>query len=1322
MLLAAALAATLQASPDNATAGSAITFTLTVSASSGKSAGLHAGSPVSIQFGDNQSGVIVVLASGDSLSGRTVHVYAAPGSYHVQALGAGNFASAGGAVIASTNVTITSPATPSPATPAPKAGGAKLLESTLTWPNGSYQLQLSPGSTVPQPIARVRLSGRGQIVAQWFVDGTPVQTVNGNAASSSPVSFQYTGALPRSGSHTVAFRILSPAQSGLFPATPPPGIGYEFSSVIVPSPIGGFSALHFQGFIVNQIHYTKAGPTYAGRGIGHIADLSFPVQFSGLTVVPDQVLDKLSPGTGAVTAGTATVGNLTAACHAYQAGYGQFGGGIVFQNQVGTFTRYDYRFALMGLQLEPLGTPSTGSLCWAPAGVDTASPTDAGNGFNNAPAINFFNSLQNQLVLGIASVQLDEDGEFEDDITGDNVGAYRWGYTPFDVQPTKAQTLKLRFSNTDKAPHAEFDGTPAVGVMLQQVSLGVSGIVSSCNWSPTGIDANLTINAGQSIYVADPARFELTFSSGVLTLQNSFFLGGSLIGTFAANQNAPPLPGFGSGHRFSAPKSSASQAYGAATQSAQSYNASAQSSSAFQFTGITKGSPPSLNLGTTDPSGGFSGVITAYGDLVATATPTAFSVDHYTINADHASLFVPGGQTSYQPDGGFDLLMGVIAAVGTMWNQIPQLDYSQPTPIVVGNWHNLQNSSLMQIAGQMQQGISQAGIHLNGHVGQIPSGPSQPITATPAFPYPGLYVDRGRMQTPFGSTSSNFADSTQGQGYGFAFTDGGGNSGLFSTSAGINSSYGSFPLSLQVCDVEILNSSVIKINMWGVLQIKAPIAAAVPVVVSQMNDDGTFGTPVIPQNATIALTAWKGTLALNQQTAVGTSSINIPNASLSLQGYSQQPAVQGALLATGTVQNDQLMPIGQLPSARVAGLDFTPLSFGFPSGGNAATMNGNGSIAGWSANQQTLTLTQNGNGFAPPPGYQFGVSQSVGPVDMNANISFSGNAWNGSGKIDSAGFLNASFGLHVDDQSEKGEIGLSVPGGSGNSSSGATSMAGIAGEAQFKRDDGSLQALAFGAQLNLSALSGKAVVLYDTSLNDPIVQQYGGTQQLGARGWDCSQAWCFAGSVKVSIDSDDELSGELDGLFNSGFSLYANGQLKTMLATVGAQAQLSYFDDGEWDMGVSATAPIFTIPFTGDACFWNHSHGAHVDNCLDTGFSMRGVGGYIKVSVSKDLGSILNAEADAGIWAGDQVGVGAHLHAHGAAQIAGVGPSADASLDLSSNPLGLKGTANLYFCACLGSINISVGAGWYDNSGIQLYDAGLGLGGPCGLCDPSNWF
>lgn len=1288
----------------------------------------------------------------NGFSGATTHAYAAAGTYTVIAsAGAETFA---GAVL-SASATVAIQARPVPAASAAPGPVARvgLLGVALTWPDGAYHLHLSAGTTVPQPVARVRISAPGTVVAQWSLDGAPTQTVQVTAAEGRTlVSFEYAGPLPGHGSHAVSLRILSPVQGGLSRVPPVPPIGYDFTigTFATPSPTGTeYASLRFQGFIVSNVRYTKGGPTYSGTGRAHVGNVNFSVSFEDVTVVPDAALTQLlRTSVGDVTAGTAAnegsgtnVSRLhtvlpgkhapgPCASSAYSRAYFTGpGSGASFSDQIGAFGRFGYTFSLMGVMLEPVGTPSIALLCWAPAGVENAASGGASDGFNTDVA-----SVARQLLLELDNIGIDEDGNFDADIPGDTVGNYRLGYTPFTAEPTKAQTLQLRFGATDGEPHAAFNDTPAEGPILQQIAPATTKATATiCNWEPGGVLASISIGSGQALYVGAPRGFLLTIAQSVLAVQNSAFLGGTMSGSFATGQQVPQLPGKVVGIGAGAIQPAASTAYTSAVRSAAAFNSSQRFSSRAHFNTVPPRSADMLRgglAGTSNPTGQFSGSFTDAGDLVASATQVAqYTSVRYVIDADHASLYVPGGQNAYPSSFEFTIMMAQLA-LSPLWGVIPTLDYSQPSGEIIGNVSRLQSGYIEQIQSQVQQvsGVSKSiGGYSNGNLQKIFNGPASPVETQPAFPFPGLFVDRGHVTTPYGGSAASFDTSTRGQGWGFAFTDDGGNSGAFSLQGNVRSTYGAFALDMQLYNVELVDDSVVQSSFWGVLQIPAPIAAAIPVVVQQVNDNGSLGALFVPAGVTIGLRAWNASLHLNEPTTIGASSIQLTDATLALQDYQgPQPHVQGVVLSSGTLQNNQLMPLQQLPSTRVAGLDFTPLAFAFPNAGNnnvPVQINGSGSIAGWSATQQILTLTAAGGGFAPPPGYHFGVSQSIGPVDMNANIRYSGNAWDGAGKIDTAGFLNASFGLHVDDQIETGEIGSNVSGGSGNSSSGSTSMARIAGEATFSRDDGSLKALAFGASLNLSSLSGHAVVLYDTDPNDPLVQSLGGTQQLQARAWNCTQAWCFAGSVDVAIDSNDNLKGELDGLFNNGFAMYASGTLTTALATVQAQAQLSYFDNGEWDMGFSYyPVDVLGVNFKGKGCFWNHRGGAHTANCLDTGYKMTGLGTYIGLHADANLGDLLNASADADIYASDAAGVGAHLDAHGSVQVAGIGPSTDASLDMSSNPLGLKGTAHLYFCACLGSLDVHVGAGWYETGGLQIYDAGLGLGGPCGFCDPSTWF
>ncbi|MHB8590647.1 MAG: hypothetical protein ACYDBO_01525 [Vulcanimicrobiaceae bacterium] len=1349
--LAQSTSARLVASPQTVYAGSPITLTFSLPAAAAKSSRIGSGSAISIRFGDGSVGTIVLAPSLNGFSGVTSHVYAAAGIYTATAsvaTGPATFAVA--ALSFSATVAVRARAAPAPS-PVPER--VSLLGIALTWPDGAYHLHLSAGTPVPQPVARVRISAPGTIVAQWLLDGAPTQTVHVSAAEGRTlVSFEYAGPLPGRGSHAVSLRILSPVQGGLSRAATPPPIGYDFAvgTFATPSPTGTeYASLRFQGFIVSNVRYTKGGPTYSGTGRAHVGNVNFSVSFDGVTVVPDAALTQLSrTSVGDVTAGTAAnAGSGTnvsrlhtvlrgkhlrgpCASRAYKRAYFTGpGSGASFSDQIGAFGRFGYTFSLMGVILEPVGTPSIALLCWAPAGVENAASGGASDGFNTDVA-----SVARQLLLELDNIGIDEDGNFDADVPGDTVGNYRLGYTPFTAEPTKAQTLQLRFGATDGEPHAAFNDTPAEGPILQQIAPATTKATATiCNWEPGGVFASISIGSGQALYAGAPRGFVLTIAQSILAVQNSAFLGGTMSGSFAAGQQVPTAPVKIGGTGMGTIQSAASAAYTSAMRSAAAFNSSQQSSSRSQFGGPKPRSPDISFRGlpaTSSPSGQFSGSFTDVGDLVASATQIApYTSVRYAIAPSDASLYVPGGQNAFPSSFEFTILMSQLAQ-SPLWGAIPSLDYSQPTYQIIGNVARFQTGYVGQIQNQVQQtsGISaRIGGFSNGNIQHMFSGPASPVEATPAFPFPGLYVDRGQVTTPYGGTAARFDASTRGQGWGFAFTDDGGNSGAFSLQGNVRSTYGSFQLDMQLYNVELVDDSVVQSSFWGVLQIPAPIAAAIPVVVQQVNDNGALGALFVPAGVTIGLHAWNASLHLNEPTTIGASSIQLTDATLTLQNYQgPQPHVQGVVLSSGTLQNDQLMPLQRLPSTRVAGLDFTPLAFGFPNAGNnnvPVQLNGSGSIAGWSATQQILTLTAAGGGFAPPPGYHFGVSQSIGPVDMNANIRYSGNAWDGTGKIDTAGFLNASFGLHVDDQIEKGEIGLNVSGGSGNSSSGSAAMTKIAGEATFSRDDGSVKALAFGAALSLSDLSGHVVVLYDTDPDDPLVQSLGGTQKLKARAWNCTQAWCFAGSIDVAIDSNDNLKGELDGLFNSGFAMYASGTVTTALATVKAKAQLSYFDNGEWDIGFSYyPVDVLGVNFEGKGCFWNHHGGAHTANCLDTGYKMTGLGTYIGLHADANLGDVLNASANADIYASDAAGVGAHLDAHGSVQIAGIGPSTDASLDMSSNPLGLKGTANLYFCACLGSLDAHVGAGWYETGGLQIYDAGLGLGGPCGLCDPSNWF
>ena len=1328
---------TLNASPSPVNIGSPVTLTLQVSESTAASYRLRAGSSVPVQFGDGAVGAIPLISGPNGLFGRATHVYAAAGTYTATSTLAAIEARAGAPQLTvSATVVVVGASRPGP---------PHVLSATLTWPDGSTQLHLSSPATAPQPVALVRVSSAVTVVAQWSVDGTPTQSVRENATANAAAQFTYSGTLPPSGSHSVGFTIISPAQ----PAPNPPAVAYQYSAATPrPTPPLSYQMFKFNGFSVTNLHVTESGNTYSGTGRAHVANLQFQVGFTGLQVSPDSAAStQLGMSVGDVTAGTASYVSPNSTNQSGPVGrhvpiklgspctnsnlHLSIVSGLFFTGQIGAFQRDGYTFYLMAVQLEPINQQSLATFCWPAPGVETADAAQTSGGFNTAFA-------GSQLILELASINISDDGAFDDTISGDKVGDYRLGYTPFVVEPTSAQSLQLRFGDSEGAPHATFNNTPAVGSILQQVvPNSLHATCTTCLWDPAGIDAVFSIDPGQSIYPAAPANFKLTISQSTLNIQGSTFLGGTMSGTFAAGQPAPIkiMPVHEAMVDPGPVETATNAAYDAAMQSAASYNNSATSSSGSHF--VRAGSPisaqsPGKMLTASSPSGQFSGQFTAIGDLIATATGVSPYVSvGYTIAPSHGSLYVPGGQYSYPSSFEFgELFMGALA-LSPLWSSTPHLDYSQPSTFVIGGVERYQSGIIGQFQGSVSQKKSMTfagNAAMSTHPLQTLTGPASPIEAKPAFPWPGLYVDAGSVQTPYTGTPSSFADTTKGEGFGFAFTDGSGNSALFSLMSDVRSTIGSFSLDMQLFNVEIVDDGVVQSSFWGVVQIPAPIAAALPVVVQQVNNNGKLGAYFIPSGVKVPLTAWNASMVLDEPTTVGQTSIAVSDGALSVPNYSGSTHVQGALLASGRLQNDQLMPLAQQPTQRVAGLDFTAFSFGFPDQGNAnvpVRIDGSGSIAGWSASQQILTLVSTGSGYAPPSGYHFTVSQSAGVVSMNADIAYSGNdAWNGSGKIGSNGFLNASFGLHVDDSNEQAQIGLNVSGGSGSSSSGLTSMTNVKGGARFARNNGSLQAMAFGATLNVSSFSTHAAVLYHTSFSDPLVQSVGGTGHLQQiYGGQCQQAWCFSGSMSVALDSSVNLSGELDGVFNNGFGMFADGTLTTPLVTVNVQAQLAFYNDGEWDVGVLYTPiPVFGIDFGAIACFWDHRSGLHPTSCLWTGHLELGFGTFIGLSASANIGDIINSTYTLNMWDSDPGAFGAHLDGSGSVQVAGVGPSVYVGLDFSSNPLGLSGTAHLTFCACLGSLDIHVGASWYDSGGIHLNDAGIGLSGPCGGCNPANWF
>ena len=527
---------TLVATPHAALAGSPVALTLLVSAAAARSARIEAGSAVPIAFGDGTSGRIVMVMTRFGFGGRVFHVYAKPGVYAASALSASasvtivlaRASSAGGPGAAPSAL----PTPAAPAVSAPPTANGKLLSAELRWPNGLTHLHLATGTKVPRPVARLTLSAPGTIGVQWFLDGTLMQSLHVNVPQAgAPVVFAYPAPPPPDGAHEIVLKIP--------PAVSLPPVTYDFAVGILQTPtptVSEFAALKFQGFLVQNIHYTKAAATYSGTGRAKIGATYFTVSFANITVVPDGALSQLfGTSVGDVTNGTAipTSGvNISKVRFVgrgpqppgpcARSNYHLARPGTVFANQIGTFQRFGYTFTFMGAVLNPVGTPSIALLCWAPEGVETAASGSTADGFNTDTL-----DFDRQLLLELDNIAIDEDGDFDTDVPGDTVGNYRLGYTSFTAQPTHAQALHLRFGASDGDPHAAFDNAPAQGPVLQQLSPGTTqATITNCNWGASGINAAIVVNPGQTIFVGAPCGFTLTISQAILGVQTPHFSAG----------------------------------------------------------------------------------------------------------------------------------------------------------------------------------------------------------------------------------------------------------------------------------------------------------------------------------------------------------------------------------------------------------------------------------------------------------------------------------------------------------------------------------------------------------------------------------------------------------------------------------------------------------------------------------------------------------------------------------------------------------------------------------------------------------------------------
>jgi len=113
--------------------------------------------------------------------------------------------------------------TPTP-TPVPIPN---VLGVSISWPDGTYSIGLDAGDRIPHPVALVHVDGPGRIIVQWQLDGNAFHTESGRAKKAGDIRFDLDAPLPRRGSHSISFVIISPPLPPLASPTPAPAIRYS---------------------------------------------------------------------------------------------------------------------------------------------------------------------------------------------------------------------------------------------------------------------------------------------------------------------------------------------------------------------------------------------------------------------------------------------------------------------------------------------------------------------------------------------------------------------------------------------------------------------------------------------------------------------------------------------------------------------------------------------------------------------------------------------------------------------------------------------------------------------------------------------------------------------------------------------------------------------------------------------------------------------------------------------------------------------------------------------------------------------------------------
>ncbi|MHB8461621.1 MAG: PKD domain-containing protein, partial [Vulcanimicrobiaceae bacterium] len=561
-----------------------------------------------VNFGDGSMQMITLLGTVTSTyTGSTVHAYMHSGTYTIQATDQRG-------AISQTTVTITAPTGPAPmpsATPqptasptpqpartpqptspptpiptqtpnaTPPASTGQITNLTLAWPNGTAQLSVASGQSVPAPNAGVALSIVGPVTLQWSIDGSPANVSNITESSANATQqVSYPGSLPSSvGQHTVSVRILSPSN-----ATQVASVKYVIAgSTPSTSPAATPQVLHFDGFHLYIKTITQQGSTYSGTGTVTLAD-SAPITMAFTNVTfnapTQQSINGAMYSVADVTAGTADpqgVRNSTicpasapSSIHIGPNAPGP-GGFAILRGALGNFSDQGYHFALQTLHLVAIGAAhSNATMCYPttfPDGssskTNVACANNVQNQFHHAtiPTIaemlamsNCITSIQSARVIAVPTTNIDEVGHFDDDVAGNTVGQLCIGVngcpatSAFYDEPSATDALEFRFGPSDASPNIHF---PGVAVNYDPFVSAISGYTGPWSnaaaktpmqdWLPDG-KVNATIAFADGAQLLTPTNgLILTCHGCTSTIANGALTGGKYAGQFATGAKLPTL-------------------------------------------------------------------------------------------------------------------------------------------------------------------------------------------------------------------------------------------------------------------------------------------------------------------------------------------------------------------------------------------------------------------------------------------------------------------------------------------------------------------------------------------------------------------------------------------------------------------------------------------------------------------------------------------------------------------------------------------------------------------------------------------------------------